>query len=97
MLAANPPAVIPHQIFDHMSHIERLKSNRLFKIGFWIFLIGSGPLILLMTAAMLGLTNDPNPNPVGLGIMAMISFWPALGLIALGLIQIYRDGDSDEV
>ena len=50
-----------------------------------------------MTAAMLGLTSDPNPNLLGLGMMAMISFWPALGLIALGLIEIYRHGDSDEV
>jgi uncharacterized integral membrane protein len=26
----------------------------------------------------LGLLADPNPNPVGLGILAAITFWPSV-------------------
>jgi len=50
-----------------------------------------------MAAAKLGITSDPNPNPVGLGILAMLSFWPSLIIMALGLIEIYRNRKSKDV
>jgi hypothetical protein len=37
-------------------------------------------------AAELGLTSDPNPNPIGPGLLAFFTFWPAVILIVWGLI-----------
>ncbi|MBM3426880.1 MAG: hypothetical protein FJX97_07805 [Bacteroidetes bacterium] len=50
-------------------------------------LLGTGPLATYMLAAKLGYGNDPNPNPVHLGMLAGLTFYPSLGLIAWG---IYR-------
>jgi hypothetical protein len=45
--------------------------------------LGTGPL--LATALYLRLQGDRNPNPVGLGILAMLTFWPSIILIVIGL------------
>jgi hypothetical protein len=59
-------------------------------LPFWIGLIlcavGSGPLLVIILLAALGITKDPNPNPVGFGILAMLTFWPGVGLILGGLL-----------
>ena len=59
--------------------------NKILKIGIIMLLIGSGPLILIILASKIGI-GDPNPNPVGFGIMAMLTFWPSLALIIIGII-----------
>jgi hypothetical protein len=38
--------------------------------------LGSGPLLGIIVAAKLGLTHDPNPNPIAFGILAGLTFWP---------------------
>jgi hypothetical protein len=52
-----------------------------FWIGLVILVVGSGPLILVLMLASLGVTKDPNPNPVGLGFIAFLTFWPSVGVI----------------
>ena len=47
--------------------------------------VGTGPLVSVMVAAQLGITDDPNPNPVGFGILAVLTFWPSIVLIAVGI------------
>ena len=63
------------------------KLSKLFWIGIGIFAVGSGPLLLTILAAALGFTRDPNPNPVGFGIIAFLTFWPSVGMILVGLAQ----------
>lgn len=70
-----------------MTRFQRTVSHRLFRIGLVIFLLGSGPLLLVMAASTLGLTADPNPNPVLLGILAMFTFWPSILLMAIAAWQ----------
>lgn len=41
-----------------------------------------------MLFSKLGLLSDPNPNPVGFGIMAMFTFWPGLVLILGGVLNV---------
>ena len=36
-----------------------------FIAGALLFVIGTGPLLAIIGLAKLGLTKDPNPNPVG--------------------------------
>lgn len=54
------------------------------KLGLALFAVGSGPLALFLIADAIGLINDPDPNPIGLGLLFFITFWPAMGLILLG-------------
>jgi hypothetical protein len=60
--------------------------SRLFWIGLALLVLGTGPLLLIVAAAELGLTGDPNPNPIGPGLLAFFTFWPAVILIAWGLV-----------
>ena len=65
----------------------RFRVSRLAWVGVLIFAVGSGPLLVTLVLAALGLTRDPNPNPIGFGILAFLTFWPSVALIAGGLIS----------
>lgn len=69
----------------------RLLSSRLVKSGLLLLLVGTGPLIAIIIAAELGLTRDPEPNPIGFGILAMLTFWPSVIMIAVGAFRVARD------
>ena len=62
------------------------KLNKLTKIGIIIFIIGSGPLLSIMLFSKIGILDDPSPNPIIFGLMAMITFWPSIILIVIGII-----------
>lgn len=64
-----------------------------FWCGLGLLVIGSGPLFLTILLAALGLLDDPNPNPVGFGMLAAFTFWPALliMLVSYGRAVMRRD------
>jgi hypothetical protein len=66
-------------------------ANRLVRWGAILLLLGTGPLFLIIIAAAAGLWPDPNPNPIGPGLLAFFTFWPALALIAVGMLQVRAD------
>ena len=73
---------------DHDSHgIKRRRtlSTVLLVLGALGLLLGTGPLVGVLVAAKMGWTADPNPNPIGFGILAFLSFWPSVLLLALGI------------
>lgn len=63
-------------------------------LGVCLLLLGTGPLASIMAFASLGYGDDPNPNPVLFGILAGLTFYPSLGLIAWGLYRRYRQKKS---
>lgn len=67
---------------------------KLFWIGVAILVLGTGPLVAIMIAAALGLTSDPNPNPIGPGILAGVTFWPGIAVAAIGILQAVRRGSG---
>jgi hypothetical protein len=67
-----------------MDSPPRFKLTRLLWIGLALLVFGTGPLIVL--AAELGLLSDPNPNPIGPGLLAFFTFWPAVIMTVWGLI-----------
>jgi hypothetical protein len=69
-----------------MDLASRFKLARLFWIGLILLILGTGPLLAIVLAAELGLLSDPNPNPIGPGLLVFFTFWPAVIMIALGLI-----------
>jgi len=54
-------------------------------LGVLGLLVGTGPLVGVLVAAKMGWTADPNPNPIGFGILAFLSFWPSVLVLALGI------------
>ena len=76
------------------SYVVRAQSSRLVKAGLLLFLVGCGPLLAIIALASLGLTSDPNPNPIGPGLLAFFSFWPSIALIVAGLAASIRDGSA---
>ncbi len=74
---------------DTTPHPPRFRPGGLFWTGLVIFTVGSGPLLVTILLAALGVTSDPNPNPVGFGIMAAFTLYPSLGLIFGGLMVAF--------
>ena len=70
--------------------MNRLFANRLFKIGFWMFVIGSSPLLAIIVLAGIGLWPDPNPNPIGPGLLAFFTFWPSIICMIIGAVQAMK-------
>jgi len=64
--------------------------NRLFKIGFWLLVLGSGPLLAIIVLASVGLWPDPNPNPIGPGMLCFLTFWPSVVCLVMGTVQVRR-------
>lgn len=62
----------------------------LLRLGLGLLVGGSGPLLLFAAADGLGLIRDPNPNPIGLGLLFFFTIWPALVLTAIGTLQWLR-------
>ena len=69
-----------------MASPPRFRLTVLFWVGLALLVLGTGPLLLIIAAAELGLTRDPNPNPIGPGLLAFVTFWPAVILIVWGLV-----------
>lgn len=66
-------------------------SNRMNKIGLALVLFGWGPLLAVIVLSEIGLWPDPNPNPIGLGLLFFVTFWPAVYCLAAGAFQSWRD------
>ena len=65
-------------------------ANRWFRIGFWLAVLGWGPLGIIVVLAAVGLWPDPNPNPIGPGLPFFFTFWPAVALMGVGAFQVRR-------
>jgi hypothetical protein len=68
---------------------ECLKS-RLVRVGLGLFVFGCGPLLCIIGAAAVGLWPDPNPNPIGPGLLAFLTFWPSVICLLVGVVRVWR-------
>ena len=84
------PSLEPGQppLIEHPPR-PRFRLSRVFWIGLILFMVGSGPLLTVILLAWLGVTDDPNPNPIGFGILAFLTFWPSVILVIVGGVQSY--------
>jgi hypothetical protein len=62
------------------------------RVGLALLILGSGPLWGIIAAASLGLWPDPNPNPIGPGLLSFFTFWPAVTCVVLGAARASRAG-----
>ena len=77
-----PPVISPAR--------PKFRLSRAFWMGVILLALGSGPLLTVILLASLGLTKDPNPNPVGFGIIAFLTFWPGVILMIVGVARSRR-------
>jgi hypothetical protein len=70
--------------------MKDLWSNWLFRIGAIIALVGWTPLLAIIVLAAVGLWPDPNPNPIGPGLLFFVTFWPAVICLGIGTLQACR-------
>jgi hypothetical protein len=54
-------------------------------IGLVIVVLGWGPLFGIIVLYELGLWPDPNPNPIGPGLLFFVSFFPAVICLGIGV------------
>ncbi len=64
--------------------------STLVRVGLGLLIVGSGPLLGIIVAADLGLWPDPNPNPVGPGLLFFFTFWPAVICVVVGVVRVRR-------
>ena len=60
------------------------------KVGVGLLVVGGGPLIFIIVAAAVGLWPDPNPNPIGPGLLFFFTFWPAVICIVIGVVRVRK-------
>ena len=65
-------------------------ANRYIKIGLALVLVGWTPLLGIVLFAAIGLWPDPNPNPVGPGLLFFLTSWPAIICLGIGYVQVKR-------
>jgi hypothetical protein len=66
----------------------------MFWTGLGLLCVGSGPLLSTLLLAWLGVTDDPDPNPVGYGILASLTLWPAVVLMIVGVALSFSRSSS---
>ena len=64
--------------------------NRWIRTGAGLVVIGWLPLWAIVFLAAVGLWPDPNPNPVGPGLLFFLTSWPALICLGIGIVQVRR-------
>ena len=56
--------------------------------GLALLVLGSGPLWTIVLLASLGWWPDPDPNPVGPGLLFFFTFWPAIICLVVGVARV---------
>jgi hypothetical protein len=60
------------------------------KLGLALLVFGVGPLVAIVVLAGVGLWPDPNPNPIGPGLLACMTFWPGLICLIVGAVRVAK-------
>jgi hypothetical protein len=60
------------------------------KIALVLVVFGWGPLWAIVLLAAIGLWPDPNPNPIGPGLLFFFTSWPAVICLGIGIFQVRR-------
>jgi len=58
------------------------------RVGLGLFVIGASPLLTIIMLAKMGLWPDPNPNPIGPGLLFGVTFYPALFCLFVGIVRV---------
>jgi len=65
------------------------RRSRWIRFGVGLLVVGAAPLLFIVVAAAIGLWPDPNPNPIGPGLLFFFTFWPAVLCIVIGVVRTW--------
>jgi hypothetical protein len=68
-----------------MKSLTRFRDSKLVRRGIAGLVFGSGPLLLAVVVSHL--RGDPNPNPIGPGLLCAVTYRPSLILVLIGCIK----------
>jgi len=85
MAIALCPVVLFSKVEPFCVPKEFLMGRLIMYIGVAILVFGCGPLLIIGLLSEIGI-GDPNPNPVGPGMLAAISLLPGIFITCLGAI-----------
>ena len=58
------------------------------RVGLGLLVVGAGPLLTIIALAKIGLWPDPNPNPIGPGLLFALTFYPAVFCLFVGIVRV---------
>ncbi|MDD2804695.1 MAG: hypothetical protein PHV33_04015 [Elusimicrobiales bacterium] len=67
---------------------KELLRSKVFLAGAGLLAVGTAPLLLYLLYELV--TGARGGNPIGLGLLFFVSFWPAVILLGLGAAQAAR-------
>lgn len=68
--------------------LKKLLASRLFLAGAALLVIGTAPLLLYILYEFV--TGRTGGNPIGLGLLFFVSFWPSVVLMGIGAFSAFR-------
>jgi hypothetical protein len=57
--------------------------------------LGWGPLLAIIVLVAIGLWPDPNPNPIGPGLLFFFTAWPAIICLVIGVVRVKLKRSND--
>ncbi len=88
-LVLPPLGVIAWIALSGSRRSDYLRSNWV-RTGLGVGIGSALPLLIVGSAATLGVASDPNPNPIGLGLLALAGGILGTVLMAVGLVLASR-------
>lgn len=76
--------------FGRPRNVRDYIGNWWVRIGLVFVVLGWAPLFGIIALAALHLWPDPDPNPMGPGLLFFVTFWPAVVCLGVGTVQVAR-------
>jgi hypothetical protein len=71
---------------------KKIFSSKMFKAGLILFIVGISPLLLYVLYEFV--TGATGGNPVGLGLLFFVTFWPSVILMLIGIVSALLNKDA---
>ena len=84
-----PPLGLLAWVFNSGAHRPVYLRSGWIRTGLTLLLVGSAPLVAIILAAAVGLWADPNPNPVGPGLLFFLAGVLATACLAVGVVTVW--------
>ena len=77
------------------NHMGGYLSDRLVRIGIAVIVVGSAPLLAIIFLARIGVWPDPDPNPIGPGLLFFFTIWPGIITMGIGILRVRARRSAD--
>lgn len=84
-----PPLGLLAWVLGSAAHRATYLGSWWVRTGLTLLVLGSAPLVAIIAAAKVGLWPDPNPNPVGPGLLFFCAGVLATGCLAIGAVWVW--------